>query len=93
MNKSQPGKARKHYNQWRTHTRESKIFLATMFALCAGVCPRCNINMTLSYAMPYSAYDHSATLDHTDPISKTMKHDKLNLAIMCRKCNTEKANN
>lgn len=73
------------YQRWRNRSRESKIYLCTLFTLADGKCPECKVDMIVTFAdlnMP-----NKATLDHIDPLSETMEHDKLNLRIMCQQCN------
>src|SRR3990172_1007987 len=79
-------KARKLYLAWRNNATEAKIYLSTLFALAQGVCPFCKVDMVLHFKETQE--DNRATLDHIDPLSKTMEHDKFNLQIMCYKCNT-----
>lgn len=77
--------SRKLYEDWRTRTKESKIYLCVLFALAEGKCPRCGVYMFLSFNNEHSP--NKATLDHIEPLSETMEHTKLGLQIMCLKCN------
>lgn len=81
---------RQAYRHWRQRTKESKIYLCTLFAISEGKCPECGVDMYLDFKN--TMYENKATLDHVEPLSVTMEHDKLNLQIMCWKCNREKGN-
>ena len=89
---SQLDRIRKQYKSWRQHTKESKILLATLFALCEGKCPLCGKNMVLAFDGNCSDVANSATLDHITPLSKVLEHKKYGLQIMCKCCNSLKGN-
>ena len=80
--------ARKQYQEWRRNTVEAKMYLATLFVLCRGKCPKCDGDMVLTFA--YYTKGNLATLDHVNPLSYTLKHDKTGLQIMCKDCNEKK---
>lgn len=82
--------ARRNYHQWRNRSKQSKIYLGTLFALCDGVCPYCNCDMVLSFNHGVNQRNNAATLDHITPLSKLLEHKKYGLEIMCRQCNVKK---
>lgn len=83
-------RARTKYKVWRQRSRQSKTYLAIMFAMCSGECPFCERAMVLRFDN-YQG-DDLATFDHEVPLSEDPVHDKLNLVIMCKSCNNEKSN-
>ena len=83
---------RKRYADWRRKTMESKIYIATLFALCRGKCPICDVDMILSFNDVDNQQPFCATLDHTDPLSEILEHRKYGLQIMCKACNEKKGN-
>lgn len=91
-----PGKASKHdlarkqYNRWLYRTKESRVYKAILFALSEGECPKCGIDMFLSFNGDMNTKDNAATLDHTIPLAIVLEHRKYGMEIMCRKCNNKK---
>jgi 5-methylcytosine-specific restriction endonuclease McrA len=83
--------ARKHFQQWRILSKESKIYRATLFALCNGECPTCGVDMILSFNEKENERGNSATLDHITPLIKVQEHSKFGLMIMCKDCNSKKS--
>lgn len=79
--------ARKRYEKWRTRSKESKIYIATLFAMCNGSCPECGCEMFLSFSVKNNRSPYKATLDHITPLAEVEKHDKFGLRIMCYRCN------
>lgn len=92
-NKSLKELVRGRYERWRNNTKESKIYLCTLFALSEGICPACSTKMILSFDGKYNRHPLLATLDHTIPLSKILEHKKYGLEIMCFQCNQKKADN
>lgn len=88
--KSRYNLARKKYADWANARVESKIYKATLFALCGGECPSCGVDMVLSYNKEINEQPNSATLDHVVPLSKVLEHQKYGLQILCFKCNVDK---
>lgn len=84
--------ARKLYGKYRQRRKESKIYIAMMFAMCEGVCPVCERKMILSFDDIENRRGISATLDHTTPLSYELEHKKSGLEIMCKECNHRKGN-
>ncbi len=85
-------KSRDNYNQWRNKSREGRTLRVLLFSMAGGKCPRCQIDMILSFNNEINQLPNSATLDHIEPISETLLHNKHNLEIMCKKCNMAKGN-
>lgn len=81
---------REAYRKWRQRSKESRLYLATMFVLAEGRCPKCGIDMYIDFKN--ESRDDKASLDHIIPLSKTMEHTKLGFQIMCTRCNRLKAN-
>ena len=79
--------ARKRYEKWRTRSKESKIYMATLFAMCNGSCPECGCEMFLSFSVRKNRSQYKATLDHITPLGEVKKHNKFGLRIMCYGCN------
>src|SRR3990167_5061906 len=84
MKNIQKTQSRDRYNRWRKQAKESKLYLCTLFVLAEGRCPECGVDMYIDFMETNE--DNKASLDHVNPISRTLYHDKLNLQIMCRKC-------
>jgi len=82
-------RVRDTYRSWRHLTKESKLYLAVMFVLCEGKCPKCGVGMILSFTKEDEC-PRSATLDHINNLSYTEKHEKLGLTILCKACNSRK---
>lgn len=78
---------RKSYESWRLRTKESKIFIATLFAMCEGDCPECGCHMFLSFNREKLGSPYRATLDHITPLAEVKEHSKFGLRIMCQGCN------
>lgn len=87
---SQRALARKKYSHWLGRTKESKIFKAVLFALAAGECPVCGIDMVLSFNGEVNMQPNAATIDHTIPLAEVLVHKKYGMEIMCQKCNVTK---
>lgn len=81
------------YHAWRNQTKEAKIYLSTLFAMCEGECPKCGRDMILTFSKQYSTFDNRATLDHIVPMSKVVEHNKFGLQILCARCNQDKGDN
>lgn len=88
--KNQLERARKHFQAWSNDRVESKIYKATLFALCKGICPNCGVDMILSYNFEENKRPNAATLDHVVPLSEILEHQKYGLQIMCWDCNSRK---
>lgn len=78
-------RARYLYSQWRKNAKESKIYLAIMFAIAEGICPMCGRPMILRFDQCDA--DNLATFDHEERLADNPVHNKLNLIIMCKRCN------
>lgn len=83
--------ARGTYSRYRNERKESKAYIAILFAMCNGTCPKCGQKMILSFDDKWNNRGYSATLDHIMPLSMEVDQGKMGLQIMCRRCNLEKA--
>ena len=90
LRKAKLESSRKLYHKWRQRTKESKTYIAILFAMCEGVCPECGQSMVLSFNEKYNHQPNAATLDHITPLKDVLTHSKFALQIMCRQCNCQK---
>lgn len=79
---------RKGYHRWRQQKRTAKLYIATLFAMCEGVCPACGVDMVLSFNRDENNRPNAATLDHIEPLSEVEETGKYGLMIMCKQCNS-----
>ena len=85
------GRARKSYAKWRSRG-EGRAFIAILFSMNEGICPRCGRKMYLAYGHEdgRSMNNARATLDHRVPLAVRPQHDKNNLDLCCYGCNHDK---
>ena len=83
-------RARRHYQNWRRRG-EGRAYIAILFSMCEGICPRCGKKMWLAYGdLDYFPRHSRATLDHIEELKFQKTHDKTNLAVCCEECNQKK---
>ena len=83
-------RAKKSYSRWRNRG-EGRAFIAILFSMNEGKCPRCGVPMFLAFDEKMNLFSsRRATLDHVVPLIETQTHDKNNLAICCSGCNRDK---
>ena len=83
-------RARAKYSKWVNSTKEARIYRAILFVLAEGKCPECGVEMFLSFNSKVNEASNSVTLDHITPLSETLTLNKLDLRIMCKKCNSSR---